>query len=67
MKKFDKEYATQFIDEVKFLKNKGIKYEFVKNINGVDTYKYTKTKQLFLALYEFYDLLIDEGWLKCQN
>lgn len=61
MKKFDKEYATQFIDEVKFLKNKGIKYEFVKNINGVDTYKYTKTKQLFLALYEFYDLLIDEG------
>ena len=61
MKKFDKEYATQFIDEVKFLKNKGIKYEFVKNINGVDTYKYTKTKQLFLALYEFYNLLIDEG------
>ena len=46
---------------MKFLKNKGIKYEFVKNINGVDTYKYTKTKQLFLALYEFYDLLIDEG------
>ena len=61
MKKFDKEYATQFIDEVKFLQNKGIKYEFVKSVNGVDTYKYTKTKQLFLALYEFYNLLIDEG------
>ena len=61
MKKFDKEYATQFIDEVKFLKNKGIKYEFVKSVNGIDIYKYTKTKQLFLALYEFYNLLIDEG------
>lgn len=28
--KFDKEYATSFVDEYKYLKEYGIRYEFVK-------------------------------------
>lgn len=54
MKKFDKEYSTQWVEEMKWLKNKGIKYEFVKTINGITVYKYKKTKELFEALEEFY-------------
>lgn len=53
-KKFDKEYSTQYTPEMIFLKEKGIKYSFVKEINGVTTYKYTKTPELFLALVSFY-------------
>ena len=52
--KFDKEYATQYLQETAFLKNKGIKYTFVKAVNGLTTYKYKKTKELFDALSEFY-------------
>ena len=52
--KFDKEYATQYLQEAAFLKNKGIKYTFVKTVNGLTTYKYKKTKELFDALSEFY-------------
>ncbi|ELC8441036.1 hypothetical protein ACSXCW_02750 [Clostridium perfringens] len=55
MKKFDKEYSTQYLPEVDFLKDKGIKHTFIKTINNVETYKYTKTKKLFLALVEFYE------------
>lgn len=54
MKKFDKEYSTQYVPEMKYLKNNGIKYSFVKNVNGVTTYKYTKTPELFNALVSFY-------------
>lgn len=55
MKKFDKEYSTQWIKEVEWLKNKGIRYTFVKtNENNVTTYKYTKTSELFNALAIFY-------------
>lgn len=54
MKKFDKEYKTQFTEEVKFLESCGIKYVFVKNENGIDTYKYTKTSELFASLAVFY-------------
>lgn len=53
-KKFDKEYSTQYTPEMIFLKEKGIKYSFVKEINGVTTYKYAKTPELFLALVSFY-------------
>ena len=52
--KFDKEYATQFLPEAIFLKRHGIRYEFVKTVNGLTTYKYKKTKELFEALVEFY-------------
>ena len=54
MKKFDKEYATQWVDEMKWLQNKGIRYEFVKYINNITTYKYKKTAALFYALGDFY-------------
>lgn len=54
-KKFDKEYSTQFTQEMKYLLNNGIKYTFVKEVNGVTTYKYTKTPELFKALFEFYN------------
>lgn len=55
-KKFDKEYATQYTPEMKFLLEKGIRYTFVKEINGVTTYKYEKTPVLFQALVEFYSM-----------
>lgn len=53
-KKFDYEYSTQYTKEMKWLLDNGIKYTFVKDINGVTTYKYTKTKKLFEKLVEFY-------------
>ena len=52
--KFDKEYSTQYIKEVSFLKNHGINYVFSKKINGITTYKYEKNKELFCVLAEFY-------------
>ena len=54
MKKFDKEYSTQYIKEMKYLQSKDINYSFVKNIQEVTTYKYKKTPELFLALVSFY-------------
>ena len=54
IKKFDKEYSTQYTPEMKYLQSKGINYSFVKEIEGVTTYKYTKTPELFLALVSFY-------------
>ena len=54
MKKFDKEYSTQWIKEVEWLKSKGIRYTFVKTENDVTTYKYTKTSRLFKVLAIFY-------------
>lgn len=53
-KKYDKEYSTQYTPEVQFLKNNGIRYDFVKTINGVTTYKYKKTSELFKILAIFY-------------
>lgn len=54
MKKFDKEYRTQYVAEMKYLKTLGIYYTFVKEENGITTYKYTKTPDLFKALTSFY-------------
>lgn len=53
-KKFDKEYSTQYTPEMKYLLSKDIKYTFAKEIDGVTTYKYTKTPELFEALVFFY-------------
>lgn len=53
-KKWDKEYSTQYTPEMKYLQSKGIDYSFVKEINGVTTYKYTKTSKLFKTLMDFY-------------
>lgn len=54
MKKFDKEYSTQYTPEKEYLLIRGIKPSFVKVINGVTTYKYAKTPELFSALVSFY-------------
>lgn len=54
MKKFDKEYSTQYSPEKEYLLSKEIKPSFVKIIEGVTTYKYTKTPELFQALVSFY-------------
>ena len=52
--KFDKEYATQNLKETAFLRDKGIKQAFVKEVNGLTTFKYKKTNELFVALSVFY-------------
>ena len=54
MKKFDKEYSTQYTPEMKYVQSVGISPSFVKIIAGVTTYKYTKTYNLFKALMSFY-------------
>ena len=54
-KNFDYEYSTQYVKEMKYLEAIGIMYNFVKEINGVTTYKYSKTPRLFRALSVFYE------------
>lgn len=53
-KRFDFEYATSYKAEVEYLKNNGICYTFVKDIDGISTYKYKKTCRLFYLLSLFY-------------
>lgn len=53
-KKFDKEYATSYVKEKQFLDSYGIRYSFIKTINGITIFKYTKTQELFHALSVFY-------------
>jgi hypothetical protein len=53
-KRFDYEYSTQYPKEMKFLQSIGINYIFVKDVNEVTTYKYTKSPELFHALEIFY-------------
>lgn len=54
-KKFDKEYATSFYDEVLYLRKCGIRYEWVyRNDSGVSVWKYRKTYKLWKALAEMY-------------
>jgi len=52
--KYDKEYRTQYLPEVDYLKTLGIKAIFVKTEKGIDNYKYTKTQELFNALSKYY-------------
>jgi hypothetical protein len=39
---------------MKYLESVGIRYKFVKEVNGITTYKYQKSQELFLALASFY-------------
>lgn len=55
MIKLDKEYQTMFLKEKDFLKEKGIYPSFIKEIDGIRIYKYTKTPQLFNWLRIFYE------------
>lgn len=54
MKKYDKEYSTQYTPEKEYLSKLKIQPSFIKTINGVTTYKYKKTSILFKALVSFY-------------
>lgn len=54
MKKYDIEYSTQHTPEKEYLKKCGIYPSFVKIINGVTTYKYKKSSELFKFLAIFY-------------
>ena len=53
--KFDKEYSTCFLRELRYLESNGIKPTFKKNIDGVDFYKFEKTPLLFEMLRKFYE------------
>ena len=55
MKRYDKEYSTQYTPEKEYLLQNGIKPSFVKVVNGVTTFKYIKTAKLFRLLSVFYD------------
>jgi hypothetical protein len=56
-KKFDKEFATAWKSEYQYLESVGIKPSFIKDIDNIETYKYTKNSKLFEALRDFYLLL----------
>lgn len=52
---WDKEYQTSFLDEVLFLKSKGIRYTWVyKNDDDLSVWKFRKEKRLWSALAEMY-------------
>lgn len=53
-KKFDKEYSTTYVKEKRYLDSCGIRYTFVKTVDGITVYKYKKTAALFDALAKFY-------------
>lgn len=55
-KVFDKEYTTQFFEEMIYLKHCGIPYTWVikDEDTGISMWKYKKTVELFTALAEFY-------------
>ncbi len=53
--KWDKEYQTSFIDEVVYLKSKGIRYTWIyANDEGLSVWKNKNEKRLWLALAEMY-------------
>lgn len=53
--RFDKEYQTSFVEEMLFLRDKGIRYTWVyMNEEGVSVWKYKKNLELWQALSEMY-------------
>lgn len=57
MKRFkgDKEYGTMFLKEARYLIKNNVQPSYIKiSKNGVKTYKFTKTNELFDLLSEFY-------------
>lgn len=56
---FDSEYQTEWLREMRFLGEKGIRYTFVRKTPdyGVSQFKYKKTPALFAALVEFYSMI----------
>ena len=47
---FDREYATSYRSEVKWLAGTGMLFVFVKVINTISIYKYLKYSALYFAL-----------------
>lgn len=52
--KIDHEYSCVWDEEFKYLTKNGIRYTFVKTINGVTTWKFRKNYKLFNTLANFY-------------
>ena len=52
--KIDNEYSTSNLYEMKELKRCGIRYTFVKIVEGNTVWKYKKTSRLFEVLKNFY-------------
>jgi hypothetical protein len=53
---WDNEYPVQWIEEMKFLKEHGIRYTWVKtDDNGLTVWKYKKNLELFKCLCLFYE------------
>ena len=63
---FDSEYMTEWLREMRFLTEKGIKYTFVRKSGeyGISQFKYRKTPALFAALVEFYSTVEAERSLR---
>ncbi len=51
---YDSEYTTTWIAEQQYLASHGVKYTFVKKVDGLTTFKYKKCKKLFDTLAKFY-------------
>jgi len=52
---WDSEYSTQWLEEMRYLKEHGIRYAFVKtDEKGITVWKYKKNYLLFKALTDFY-------------
>lgn len=54
MTKIDHEYSCVWIDEFNYLTKYGIKYTFVKTVDGVTVWKFKKNSELFNRLADFY-------------
>ena len=52
--KIDPEYNCVWVEEYTYLSDHGIKYTFVKIIDGVTVWKYRKNERLFKTLADFY-------------
>lgn len=52
--KIDREYSCTWFEECDYLMKHGIRYTFVKEINGVTIWKFRKNRELFKYLTDFY-------------
>lgn len=52
--KVDREYNCVWIEEFNYLTEHGIRYTFVKTVNGTTIWKFNKDENLFHTLADFY-------------
>lgn len=52
--KIDHEYSCVWYEECSYLTQHGIKYTFVKTVEGTTVWKFKKSEQLFYHLMNFY-------------